>query len=56
MLIIDVIRRGILIGFVAKLGSELGGVLKGRNLSQSSTLPTTTIGVVGTPQMVLPIQ
>jgi hypothetical protein len=56
VLIIDVIRRGILIGFVAKLGSELGGVLKGRNLSQSSTLPTTTIGVVGTPQMVLPIQ
>jgi hypothetical protein len=30
---IDVIRRGILIGSIAKLGSELGGVSTIRNLS-----------------------
>jgi hypothetical protein len=39
----DVVRRGVLIGSTAKLGSGLGGVLARRNLSQSSTLPTTII-------------
>jgi hypothetical protein len=37
----DVVKRGILIGFVAKLGSGSDGVLARRNLSQSSALPTT---------------
>jgi hypothetical protein len=32
-LIIDVVRRGVLIRFTAKLGSGLGGVLAMRNLS-----------------------
>jgi hypothetical protein len=41
-----------LIRCVAKLGHGLGGVSVGKNLNWSSTLPTTTIGVVGTPQMV----
>jgi hypothetical protein len=49
---IDVIRRGILIGFVTKLGSRLNGVLVRRNLSRSLALPKTTIGVVGILQMV----
>ncbi len=44
----DIVKRGILIRYVAKLGTESGGVLVGRNLSRSSTLPTT-IGVVGKP-------
>ncbi len=48
----DVVRRGVLIGFIAKLGNESSGILVGRNLSRSLTLPTTTIGVVGTLQMV----
>jgi hypothetical protein len=50
---IDVVKRGVLIGFVAKLGSELGGVWEARNLNKNSALPTTITGVVGTPQMVL---
>jgi hypothetical protein len=29
----DVVKRGILIGFLAKLGSGSGGVLTGRNLN-----------------------
>jgi hypothetical protein len=48
----DVIRRGVLIGSTRKLGSELGGISAGRNLSQSSTLPIITTRVVGTPKMV----
>jgi len=44
----DVVRRGILIGFVAKLGSGSNGVLAGRNLN-CSTLPTTITKVIGTP-------
>jgi hypothetical protein len=47
----DVVRRGILIGSTTKLGSGLGGVLARWKLNGSSALPTT-IGVVGTPQMV----
>jgi hypothetical protein len=49
---IDVVKRGVIIGFAAKLGSRLGGVLVLKNLSQSSALPTSTTRVVGTPQMV----
>ncbi len=48
----DVAKRGILIGFVAKLGSGSNGVLARRNLNRSSTLPTIITRVVGTPQMV----
>jgi len=48
----DFVKRGILLGFVTKLGSGSGGVSIGRNLNQSSTLPIVTIGVVGTLQMV----
>jgi hypothetical protein len=47
----NVVRRGILIGSVTKLGSRLGGVFVVRNLSQSLTLPANIIGVVGIPQM-----
>jgi len=46
-----VVRKGILIGFVAKLGSGLGGVLTRRKLSGNSTLPTTTTRVFRTPHM-----
>ncbi len=49
---INVVKRGNLIVYVAKLGSELGGVLVTKNLSWSSTLPIATTRVVGTPQMV----
>jgi hypothetical protein len=47
---INVVRRGILIGFVAKLGNRSNGVSARRN--QSSMLLTTTTGVVCIPQMV----
>ncbi len=33
MLNINVVRKGVLIGFIAKLGSESHGVPAGRNLS-----------------------
>ncbi len=49
---IDVVRRGVLIGSIAKLDSKLGGVSTIRNLSWSLALLTITIGVVRTPQMV----
>jgi hypothetical protein len=49
---LNVVKREILIGFVAKLGSGLGGVLVVRNLSQSLALSIATIGVFGIPQMV----
>ncbi len=49
---IDVVKRGVVIGSAAKLGSKLGGVLVLKNLSQSSTLPTSTTGVIGILQMV----
>jgi hypothetical protein len=48
----DVVRRGVLIGSTTKMGSGLDGVLARRKLNESTTLPTTIIGVVGTPQMV----
>jgi len=50
---IDVVKRGILIEFIAKLGSGSNGILVGRNLNQSLALPTATTGIVGIPQMVL---
>jgi hypothetical protein len=49
---INVVKRGILIGFVAKLGNGLGGVLAIRNLSQSLALLETTTRVIGIFQMV----
>jgi hypothetical protein len=49
---VDVIRRGVLIRFVAKLGSGSSGISARRKLSGSRALPTTTTRVVGTPQMV----
>jgi hypothetical protein len=45
----DVIKKGVIIGSITKLGSGLGGILAERNLTRSSALPITTIGVVGTP-------
>jgi hypothetical protein len=47
-----VVRGGVLIGFTTNLGRGLDEVLVGRNLKKSLRLLTTTIGVVGTPQMV----
>ncbi len=49
---IDVVKRGILIGYATKLGNGLGGVSIVRNLSRNLALPTTIIRVVGIPQMV----
>jgi hypothetical protein len=49
---IDVIRRGVLIGFVTKMGSGSSGVLALRNLNRSLVLPIGTIAIVGIPQMV----
>jgi len=49
------VRIGIIqsqIGSTTKLGSGSGGILTRRKLNGSSTLPTTTTRVVGTPQMV----
>jgi hypothetical protein len=48
----DVVRRGILIGSTTKLDSGSNGVLVGRKLNGSTTLPIVVIGVVGTPWMV----
>jgi hypothetical protein len=48
----NVVKSEILIGFATNLDSGLGGVLTGRNLSRSSTLPIGTTRVVGTLQMV----
>jgi hypothetical protein len=44
----DVVRRGTLIGFVAKLGNGLSGVLVGRKLNGNLALPIVIIRVVGT--------
>jgi len=45
----DIIRRGILIGFVAKLGSGSSGVSMKRKLNGSLALPITTTRITGTP-------
>ncbi len=42
---------GTLIGSATKLGSGSSGISIGRKLNGSTILPTTTIGVVGTPQI-----
>jgi hypothetical protein len=34
----DFVQKGVLLGFVAKLGNELGGVSVGRNLNRSLAL------------------
>jgi hypothetical protein len=47
----NVVRGGMLIGFIVNLGNRSNGVLVGSNLSRSSILPTTTTRIVGTPQM-----
>jgi hypothetical protein len=44
----DIVKRGVLIRFVAKLGNGLNGVSTGRKLNGSTIVPTITIGVVGT--------
>jgi hypothetical protein len=46
---IDFVRMGILLGFVAKLGSGLGGISVGRNLNRSIALPIVTTRGVGKP-------
>jgi hypothetical protein len=43
----DVVKKRVLIGYVAKLHSRLGGVSIGRNLSQSLALPTTLLELLG---------
>jgi hypothetical protein len=48
---IDVVKRGVLIGYVTKLGSGSNGVSIRRNLNRSLGLPASTIRVVGIPQM-----
>ncbi len=45
-------RSGVLTKFASNFGRGLGGILVGRNLSKSFRLPTTIVGVIGTPQMV----
>jgi len=47
------VRGGILIGSVMNLGCGLGRVLEQRTLNRSYGLLTETIGVVGTPKMVM---
>jgi hypothetical protein len=49
---INVVKRGIIIRFVTKLGSGLSVILARHNLSGNKTLSTTIIGVFGTPHMV----
>jgi len=49
---IDVIRRGVLIGFAAKLGRKLGEIFAIRNWSRNLTLPTAITRIVGIHQMV----
>jgi len=49
---IDVIKRGILLRYVTKLGSKSGGVSVVRNLTQSSTLLIITTRITDTLQMV----
>jgi hypothetical protein len=48
----DVVKRGVVIGSIAKLGSGLSGLSIGRKLSGSSALPIAITRVVGTPHMV----
>jgi hypothetical protein len=43
------VRSGVLTKFLLNLGHGLGRILVGRNLSKSFGLPTTIVGVIGTP-------
>ncbi len=45
----NVVKGGILIRYVTNLCNGLGGILAGRNLSRSLTLPIVTTRVFGTP-------
>jgi hypothetical protein len=49
---IDVVKKEVLIGSIAKLGSGSSGVLIVRNLNRSLTLPTIIIRVLGILQLV----
>jgi hypothetical protein len=51
----DVVRKGVLIRSATKLGSGSNGISIGRKLNGSSTLPTITTRIVGTPKMVFTI-
>jgi hypothetical protein len=48
----NVVKGGVLIRSVTNLGNASGGVSTRKNLSWSLVLPITTIGIVGTHQMV----
>jgi hypothetical protein len=48
----NVVRRGVVIGSTTNVSHGLNGLSTKGNLSKSSRLPTISIGVVGTPQMV----
>jgi hypothetical protein len=48
----NVVRKGVVIGFVTNLGHGSCGFSIGRNLNRNSGLPTTNTRVIGTPHMV----
>ncbi len=48
----NVVKSGVLIGFATNLGRGSSKVFTGKKLIRSLGIPTATIGVVGTPQMV----
>ncbi len=48
----DVVRRGVVIGFVVNVSRGSSEFLVGVNLNRSSKLPIVKIEVVGTQQMV----
>jgi hypothetical protein len=50
--IMDIVRKGMVIGSATNLGRGLGGVLVKRNLKKSSKLSVVNTKVVGTPQTV----
>ncbi len=45
----NVVRKGVVIGFATNLGQGSGGFLVRMNLSRSLGLPATNTKVVGTP-------
>jgi hypothetical protein len=47
--IMDVVKRGVLIGSIEKLGVRLGGISMGKKLNGRIEFPTATTRVVGTP-------
>ncbi len=52
----DVVRKGVLIGYGEKLGSGSGGVLTGRKLNRSLALPIATTRIIRALQLCLLIQ